>query len=654
MANFQLPIEKFLVQKVQEYFPSFDLREGTAFRDMMIKPMIIFMQPYRDQTNVIKRNLSLQNFEIMRDEEMNALVSNLFVNRRGGVKAEGTIRVYMTAASQVSFSTETQFQTSTGLIFSPKETISFTAEELALNIDGLYFYSDVPCIAEKEGNEYNIDAHAIVFISGGPTGVSKVDNLGSFAKGVNIEDNATLQERAKTSIAVRDLVTKRSISSVMLENFNTLKEVAVIGFGDSEMARDVVTAVMDLLVTVDERTTGEITGTGSTFEDNNVDNPINFIELGIQPGHRIVILNGLNAGKHTIKAILNETTLELFDYLTVRVGVVYGVDGFIVRDDYHIGGKVDVYVDTTKLEEDTFYLDPAAEVNSLPSTLVNLPVVGIKSLLGVNPATHEPLLPEADYTLWPEHTRMTEDLDTGSITGSGITLEDNNFNFTTANIRPAFSLVILEGLNAGSHMIQSVVNDHKITIYDVLTSRTNVKYRIEANDYRLETTDPNTRLSASEKVQIRLLQNNPLNPDRYFIGNTLGSVYYTDTSISEYQAFVGNDQNRVVTTDIMIRRCLPTFIDLHIDYKGTITEVDIINVIREFIDGKKIGSTLSASDLISMLYFFNVEYVSNDFIMYAYKYNVDGTVTVEESTLEISSARTSKYIPRTITVTKLV
>ena len=70
MPDYELPIEKFLVTKTQEHFPDFDLRQGTAYREMVIKPMTIFMQPYRDQVEVLKRNMSLQNFELMITEEM--------------------------------------------------------------------------------------------------------------------------------------------------------------------------------------------------------------------------------------------------------------------------------------------------------------------------------------------------------------------------------------------------------------------------------------------------------------------------------------------------------------------------------------------------------------------------------------------------------
>ena len=649
MADFQLPIEKFLVTKIQENFPDFDIRDGTAFRDMLIKPMVVFLQPYRDQVNVLKRNLSLQNFETMIDEEMDALVYNIFISRRGGVKSEGTVRIYVTSTAQVSFSTDVKFQTATGLTFNPKEVISFTAEQLALNVEGLYFYADIPCVAESEGVNYDIDPHTIVYISGGPSGIAKVDNLTSFTNGVNTEDNATLYNRAKNSISTRDLVTKKSISAVMLETFNTLKEVTAIGFGDPEMERDVITTILDLLVTVESRNTGSVTGSGTTFTDIDIVAPIDFIATGIMPGHRLVILSGANAGNHTIKSVTGPQQLELYDTLTIRTDIEYGIDGFAIKDDYHVGGKVDVYVDTTGQREQILYLEPASADNDL-TEVASLPVIGIKSLIDVIPGSYDPILPAEDHTLWAEHTAMSADYVAGKITGTGNTFEDPTFNFLTSGMKPSYSVYIIDGVNAGSHMIKSILTPFKLELYETLLPRNDVHYRIEANDFRLDTGDSKTRLSVNENISLKLLTPTSI-PDRCFIGSTLACTYYTDPTIAEYQNYVENDLNRVVTADMLVKRCFPIFVDLDVSYRGTATTTEVVNVITEFINNLKLGNTFQASDMISTLYFFNVDYVDNAFTIYAYKYASDGSVTLETSSDSITSTGAQKFIPRVITAT---
>jgi len=58
--------------------------------------------------------------------------------------------------------------------------------------------------------------------------------------------------------------------------------------------------------------------------------------------------------------------------------------------------------------------------------------------------------------------------------------------------------------------------------------------------------------------------------------------------------------------------------------------------------------------MISMAYFFNVIFINTDLYLNGETRNIDGTVTRSRSNVEISTPRTSKLIPRNITVTKVV
>jgi len=574
MAKFELPIEKFLVTKIQENFPDFDLRQGTAFRDMVIKPIAVFLQPYRDQANIIKRNLSLRNFETMIDEEMDSLVANMFVARRGGGKSTGTVRVYLTEAIAVTITTDTQFQTASGLIFYPTETSTFLAEEVALNPDGLYFYVDISVESEGEGEEYNIDENSIVFMTGGPDNVVKVDNPAAFASGVDVEDNAALKQRTEYGISVRDLVIKKSIQFAILENFEAVREVVPIGYGDPEMERDVVPGILAMLPLLDESTTGVISG-GNQFTDAAI---VNWHTLGVKPGHELLIKDSPDTGTHFIEAVTS-STLTIDGTLTNRSNVQYGIDGVVRDDTFHIGGKVDVYLDSTGVVTNTVVLAPAQEVNevseeSLPyyegGVAFVLPVVGIYRIIEIDPATRE-------------------------------------------QIGTALELGV---------------------------------------DYQINVLDPLFRYSVTEQIEIQLLETNPAAP-RYFIGSTLQVDYYADSLVGSTQEYISSLLNRVITADIIARRAIPSFVDIDMEYKGTIEEENLVNVISEYIDGLSIGASLQASDLVSVVYYFSVEFVALAFTMSAETHAADGTVTTDTSDTEIEIDRITKFIPRNITVTKV-
>lgn len=574
MPDFELPIEKFLVTKTQEHFPEFDLRQGTAFRDMVIKPNIMFLQPYRDQANILKRNMSLQNYELMIDEEMDALVSNVFVDRRGGLKSTGTARAYFDEAKAVSFTTDAEFRTADGLIFNPVETVTFLPEEVALNIDGLYFFVDVQVEAEAEGEEYNIDEHSLVFVNSAPEGIIKVDNVSSFASGVDIEDNATLKQRTEYSIAVRDLVIKKSIQAVILEAFESVRELVPIGYGDPEMDRDVIPVIMDLLVLLEERTTGEVVS-GNTFTDPGVPN---WHDLGIKPGHELVVLDSPDTGKHPIESVTS-TVITIDGVMTTRTGITYGIDGLVKDDAYHIGGKVDIYLDSTGLTTSTVVLAPAQEINEVSETALpyyeggiafTLPLVGINQIIEIDPSTRE-------------------------------------------------------------------------QIGDAL---------IEGSDYVINVADPLYRYSTKEVVTIQLLETDPGAP-LYFIGSTLQVDYFSDSVVNDVQEFADNELNRVITADILVRRCVPSFVDITLEYRGDIDEAELVAVVSDFVDKVNIGQPLAASDIVSVVYYFNVNFVVLSFNMSAETHNVDGTITTTVSTSEIDVDRTVKFVPRTIDVTKV-
>jgi hypothetical protein len=574
MAKFVLPIEKFLITKIREHFPTFDLRQGTAFRDMLIKPSSILLQPYRDQANILKRNMSLQNFELMQEEELDSLVANVFVARRGGNYSEGTVRIYFTEAKGVTITTDMQFQTSTNLSFFPTETQTFLAEEVALNVDGFYFFVDVVVAAAAAGTEYNIPEHSIVFISNGPSGVVKVDNISSFSLGVDTEDNATLKQRTEYSIAVRDLVIKKSIQAVLLENFSTLREVVPIGYGDPEMMRDVIPVILNLLTLVEESTTGAITG-GKYLSDSLVPN---WHTIGIKPGHEVIIMNSPDEGTYSIESVTT-SQIEIDGTLTNRTGVQYGLNGIVRDDAYHIGGKVDIYIDSTKLITDTVVLAPAQEINEVVEEALpyyeggkafTLPLVGINKIIEIDPVTRE-------------------------------------------------------------------------QIGDAL---------VYGTDYTIVVADSLYRYSVKDSITINLLQTDPMQP-RYYIGSTLEVDYYADDMVHETQDYCDNLLNRVITADILVRRAVPCFIDLTLSYKGDIAVEDLDSVLREYIDGLGIGTTLQASDIVATVYYFNVGFVSLAFTMVGETHKVDGTIVTQTSTTEIAVDRTVKYIPRTMNLTKV-
>lgn len=306
---FELPAETFIVQKLRENFPDIDIRSGTAFRDMLITPQSYIIQPFRDEVNIIKRNLSLQNYSLMLEDEMDMLVANVFVSRREGSNSTGTMRLYTDSPQDIQVTTDVIFATSEGLSFSPDKDYYITAEEIELNTDGVLYYYDIQAVAADSGIEYNVDADTIIYSSNLPDGIIKINNPYAFAEGVDEDTNEELYSRAKYSISVRDLVSKRSIIGTLYENISSIVEVFVVGFGDEEMQRDVADFTIATSDVVTERTTGEIIR--DDIPGKLYDTTLNFYDSDVAPGHSLIIMNGLDIGEYSIINVdENEVTVD--------------------------------------------------------------------------------------------------------------------------------------------------------------------------------------------------------------------------------------------------------------------------------------------------------------------------------------------------------
>lgn len=237
-----IDIEGMIVRGLDTYDPEIKSgREGSALRDMAVKPLEGLLSPYTTELEAIRDGLSFSNIENLSEDAANALASNVFVTRKTGDVATGVIRIYFENPIMAVIPAELEFVSSQALRFYTIQEVSITAEEMALNYDNGLYYVDVIAEAEEVGAEYNITAGSITGSTGTlPTTVSAVVNPNDFSGGANSETNQELKDRIETAITVRDLVTKKGITFVTPETFTFIRDIQPIGFRDPEMLRDVV------------------------------------------------------------------------------------------------------------------------------------------------------------------------------------------------------------------------------------------------------------------------------------------------------------------------------------------------------------------------------------------------------------------------------
>jgi hypothetical protein len=240
---FETDVDSFITDRFAQEFPDVFAGDPGVVRDVFIKPLILLLEPFKRETETIKRNQSLKDPTVLSDEDADALVANVFDERDSGSVATGTARVIFPNPTNTQIEITTRFFTADGLSYYPTNPISITAEEMAFNKTGTQYFIDVPVKAEKQGSEYNIDVGTLSGVDG-LFGAVRVTNLSKFENGTAKVDTPTFIAQAREAMNERSLVTRRGATARIGDVFQTeLRAIQVIGAKDPEMERDLLVAL---------------------------------------------------------------------------------------------------------------------------------------------------------------------------------------------------------------------------------------------------------------------------------------------------------------------------------------------------------------------------------------------------------------------------
>lgn len=236
---FSVDLAVFLHDRIKQAFPDLASNEGDAITDLLIKPAALLWDPIVREIHRIKGSLSFGDPSTLTTEEAEALGANLFSNRERGDFARGVSRVYFATPRTLSITPSNFFTSKTGLHFFPDGKQDITLEEMLLNVDGSLYYFDINSIAEAPGVAYNIGPNEIINIAN-LEGTAKVTNLRRFRTGQDEESATEYIDRTEQELTERSMVTLRGIGARVPRAFPEVTRLAVVGFGDPEMQRDVL------------------------------------------------------------------------------------------------------------------------------------------------------------------------------------------------------------------------------------------------------------------------------------------------------------------------------------------------------------------------------------------------------------------------------
>lgn len=237
--------EDFIRARMAQDYPSLNFGVGSSLADVLLRPLQSVLEPLREELAAIERADSLADPSTLTDDQVDALASRWFVSRREGTYATGTARIYVRQPVFQSIPITAQFLTADGLVFYPAAATFFQATDVLNNREGDLYYVDVPVVAEAPGSAYSLSSPNMLTTSKGLSGVYRIGNPYAFTIATDRETNEELLARVRSSISERSLTTRRGIRAALYANFPGFSDIEVVGFGDPEMQRDVLTGSGD-------------------------------------------------------------------------------------------------------------------------------------------------------------------------------------------------------------------------------------------------------------------------------------------------------------------------------------------------------------------------------------------------------------------------
>lgn len=235
---FDTDIRTFLKDRVTQAFPTLSAQDGDQLVDLLITPLEVLLEPLKREIQIIRRGNSARYPERLRLEDARDLAANFFVEWRSGQRASRIVRVFFAAPTYLNILPTVEFTDRAGLKFYPSTPLVVRPEQMMLFRVGTEYYVDVPVTAEEAGTAYNDSEITSVR---GISGFTRLLGLAGSSDGMNAETVEELLTRTQASLTERTLVVRRGIVARLASEFASIVDTEVVGYGDPEMERDVLT-----------------------------------------------------------------------------------------------------------------------------------------------------------------------------------------------------------------------------------------------------------------------------------------------------------------------------------------------------------------------------------------------------------------------------
>lgn len=242
--------EDFLVSFLEAAHPDADFGANSALRDVAVRSIALVFAYLQAEGARVRALSELDSILEMTDADeqlaaMENYASNLLLSINSGEYGRGLIQIeFDTNVTSGSippgalFVASNQFFTvdNGGLpkLFSTSDMTLSTASSGS----GLSYYLLVPIVSTARSSEVNVGVQEISQYTRFNNNIRRVRLLESVSSGSDSETAAQFAARLPEAVSVRNLLTKRSIYTVLRDAFSSILDLRVIGAGDVEMMRD--------------------------------------------------------------------------------------------------------------------------------------------------------------------------------------------------------------------------------------------------------------------------------------------------------------------------------------------------------------------------------------------------------------------------------
>jgi len=244
LSNKENIVTTYMRELARQEFPNLDLSDHGAFMEMFGVPHVKMLTPLLELADRIKLTQSLDNAELMTDEEMDELAAGFFTFRNSGEYSVGTAILAfddLPANGVLQIPAGAEAESKQGYRFRASETIVLDETELPNYYDESLFLYRIPVFfeAENPGAQYDIAENELQTMITTLPNLDSITNEISFKGGKDRESNRELADRIIETGNTPNLGVERGWIR-FAKSFTETEDVIVAGFGHPLMQRDVV------------------------------------------------------------------------------------------------------------------------------------------------------------------------------------------------------------------------------------------------------------------------------------------------------------------------------------------------------------------------------------------------------------------------------